>query len=167
MVKILIVEDEQIVAMELKCRLIDLGYSVCDSVATVEAAISKSNEMLPDIILMDINIKGKFDGIEAAKKIKNQLKIPIILLTAFTDNKALERAKVVEPYGYIVKPFEERELHTAIEIAVYKYNMERKLKENEQKLTTILKSIDDAVLAIDSFGKINFSNHTFGIFNWI
>ena len=161
MVKILIVEDEHIVAMELKSRLNDLGYSVCGAVATGEEAISKSIEIVPDLILMDINIKGGFDGVEAAKRIKKLHEIPIIFLTAFTDDKTLERAKVVEPYGYIVKPFEERELHTTIEIAVHKYKMERKLKENERKLSTILKSIGDAVIATDNCGKINFINYAF------
>ncbi len=161
MINILIVEDEHIVAMELKSRLNELGYSVCAAVATGEDAITKSIELLPDLILMDINIKGEFDGVEAAKRIKNQYEIPIIFLTAFTDDKTLDRAKVVEPYGYIVKPFEERELHTTIEIAIHKYNMERKLKDSERKLSTILKSIGDAVLATDKYGNINFTNQAF------
>ena len=161
MIKILIVEDEHIVAMELQSRLSDLGYLVLDTVDTGNDAIQRAIELVPDLILMDINIKGDIDGVEAAEKIKKIQDIPIIFLTAFTDNKTLERAKLVEPYGYIVKPFEERELHTTIEIAAYKYKMEIKLRENEKKLSIILSSIEDAVFATDKSGKINFVNQSF------
>ena len=161
MIKILIVEDEHIVAMELQSRLSDLGYLVLDTVDTGNDAIQRSIELEPDLILIDINIKGDIDGVETAEKIKKLRDIPIIFLTAFTDNKTLERAKLVEPYGYIVKPFEERELHTTIEIAAYKYKMEIKLRENEKKLSIILSSIEDAVFATDKSGIINFANQSF------
>ena len=162
-IEILIVEDEHIVAMELKSRLLDLGYSVCAAVASGEEAIEKSIEFKPSLILMDINIKGNFDGVETAKKIMKIHEIPIIFLTAFTDDKTLERAKLIEPYGYIVKPFEERELYTTIEIAIHKYSMEAKLRDSERKLSTILASIGDAVIATDKVGKINFANQSFEV----
>lgn len=158
MEKILIVEDEAIVALELKSRLTDLGYSVCGTVTSGSEAIKTAEEQNPSIILMDINIKGPIDGVETAEKIKNIYDIPIIFLTAFSDSGTLERAKITEPYGYIVKPFEERELHTAIEIAIYKHNMEKKLRDSERKLSITLKSIGDAVIATDNKGKINYLN---------
>ena len=158
MEKILIVEDESIVALELKSRLTDLGYSVCGMVTSGSEAIKTAEEQNPSIILMDINIKGVIDGVETAEKIKNIFDIPIIFLTAFNDSGTLERAKITEPYGYIVKPFEERELHTAIEIAIYKHNMEKKLRDSERKLSITLKSIGDAVIATDNEGKINYLN---------
>lgn len=158
MAKILIVEDEHIVAMELTSRLSDLGYSVCASVASGNEAIEKTLKLKPNLILMDINIKGPIDGVETSERIKEKYEVPIIFITAFTDSKTLERAKITEPYGYIVKPFEERELHTAIEIALYKHNMERRLKDSERRLSTILRSIGDAVIATDNDGVINYLN---------
>lgn len=158
MAKILIVEDELIVAMELKSRLTDLGYTVCSIVASGEDAINKAVDQMPNIILMDINIKGSFDGVVTAEKINAILDIPIIYITAFTDPKTFQRAKITEPYAYIIKPFEEKELHTAIEIALYKHNMERKLKFSERRLSTILKSIGDAVVATDKDGIITYLN---------
>ena len=158
MIRILVVEDELIVAMELKNRLGDLGYSVCGSTASGEEAIKLAAEQHPDIILMDINIKGAYDGIQAAEIIKNDFDIPIIFITAFADPQTLERAKITEPYGYIIKPFEERELHTSIEIAVYKHNIEKRLKNSERKLAITLKSIGDGVIAADKNGIVNYLN---------
>ncbi len=158
MAKILIVEDESIVALELESRLTDLGYSVCGIVASGADAINLAIAEKPNIILMDINIKGPIDGVVTAEKIKEILDIPIIFLTAFTDSNTLQRAKITEPYGYIVKPFEERELHTSIEIALYKHNMEKKLRDNERRLSITLNSIADAVIATDNKGNINYMN---------
>ncbi len=158
MEKILIVEDESIVALELESRLCDLGYSVCGIVVSGDEAIKLTKEHIPNIILMDINIKGPIDGVQTAEKIKEIFDIPIIFLTAFTDPNTLERAKITGPYGYIVKPFEERELHTSIEIAIYKHNMEKKLRDSERRLSITLKSIGDAVIATDNEGKINYMN---------
>ena len=158
MAKILIVEDESIVALELESRLTDLGYSVCGIVSSGADAINTTIVQRPNIILMDINIKGPIDGVETAEKIKEIIDIPIIFLTAFTDSNTLQRAKITEPYGYIVKPFEERELHTSIEIALYKHNMEKKLRDNEKRLSITLNSIADAVIATDNKGNINYMN---------
>jgi hypothetical protein len=158
MVKILVVEDELIVALELKSRLYDLGYTVNGTVASGEEAIEETRKQNPDIILMDINIKGAYDGVQVAEIIKAEYDIPIIFITAFSDPKTLQRAKIIEPYGYIIKPFEERELHTAIEIALYKHNMEKKLRDSEKKLSITLKSISDAVIAAGKSGVINYLN---------
>ncbi len=157
-VKILVVEDESIVAMDIKHRAEGLGYSVTGITPSGEGAIQKAAETLPDLVLMDIVLKGDMDGVEAAQRIRDGLDIPVVYLTAYSDEKTLKRAKVTEPFGYIIKPFEDRELHSAVEVALYKHKMESKLKESEKWLYTTLESIGDAVIATDENGKIKFMN---------
>src|SRR4051812_37196128 len=156
--RILVVEDEGIVAMEIQNRLNSMGYAVVAVVPAGEAAIKKAGELQPDLVLMDIRLKGKLDGISAAEQIRAQFDIPVIFLTAYADEHTLQRAKVTEPYGYVLKPFEERELHIAMEVALYKHRVEHRLKENEHRLATTLNSIGDAVVATDIHGAINFMN---------
>jgi len=140
--KILIVEDESIVAMDLEDRLKSLGYSVVAVAASGEEAIQKATETDPDVVLMDIQLKGPapslskgdLDGIEAAQEIRACFDIPVVYLTALADDDTLRRAKIMEPFGYILKPFEDRELHETIEIALYKHVMEKKLRESEEAL---------------------------------
>ncbi|MEI7812666.1 MAG: ATP-binding protein [Ignavibacteria bacterium] len=155
---ILIVEDERIVAFDIKRRLTNLGYNVVAVVSTGEDAIEKSGKLMPDLVLMDIMLSGEIDGIQAATRIRNKFLIPIVFLTAFTDEKTLQRAKVAEPFGYILKPFEIRDLRGTIEIALYKSDTQKQLKESEQWLQTTLNSIGDAVIALDNDGKIKFMN---------
>lgn len=157
-VKILVVEDESIVAMDIKHRAEGLGYSVTGITPSGEGAIQKAAETLPDLVLMDIVLKGDMDGVEAAQRIRDTLDIPVVYLTAYSDEKTLKRAKVTEPFGYIIKPFEDRELHSAVEVALYKHKMESKLKESEKWLSTTLESIGDAVIATDENGKVKFMN---------
>jgi two-component sensor histidine kinase/AmiR/NasT family two-component response regulator len=140
--KILVVEDDKIISMEIKDRLQSLGYEVAAVVFSGEEAIEKATSILPELVLMDIRLQGKIDGIEAAEKIKAALDIPVIYLTAYTDEATLQRAKVTEPYGYIVKPLEERELHSAIEISLYKHRAEKKIKESEVRYRAIVESFD-------------------------
>jgi len=135
---ILIVEDEGIIARDIKNRLKGFGYAVCAPVSSAEEAIKKVEEMHPDLVLMDIRLKGKMDGIEAADEIRNRFNIPVVYLTAYADDNTLQRAKITEPFGYILKPFRGRELHTAIEIALYKHKMEQKLKQSFEKLRSIM-----------------------------
>jgi CheY-like chemotaxis protein len=122
--KILIVEDEGIVTLHIKQALEGLGYVVAGTVNSGDDAIIKAAEIRPDLVLMDIVLKGAVDGIEAAEKIRAIVNIPVIYLTAHADESTLQRAKVTEPFGYIVKPFKERDLHIAIEFALYKSKME-------------------------------------------
>jgi PAS domain S-box-containing protein len=157
-VKILVVEDESIVAMDIKHRAEGLGYSVTGITPSGEGAIQKATETMPDLVLMDIVLKGDMDGVEAAQRIRDSLDIPVVYLTAYSDEKTLKRAKVTEPFGYIIKPFEDRELHSAVEVALYKHKMESKLKESEKWLSTTLESIGDAVIATDENGMIKFMN---------
>lgn len=116
--KILVVEDERIVARDIEKRLKKLGYVVVASVASSEEAIQKTAEMNPDLVLMDIQIRGEKDGIETAENIRTDFDIPVIYLTAYADEDTLQRAKVTEPFGYIIKPFDERDLYVAIEVAL-------------------------------------------------
>ncbi|MDK2947151.1 Response regulator receiver domain-containing protein [Methanolobus vulcani] len=127
--KILVVEDENIVALELKKRLKKLGYQVPSVAASGIEAINKAEGFLPDLVIMDIRLKGDMDGIQTAQIIHERFNIPVIYLTAHSDDETLKRAKKTEPYGYILKPFEEDELRTAIEIAVYKHQMEMSSKK--------------------------------------
>jgi CheY-like chemotaxis protein len=128
-IKIMIVEDEIIIAKELQLIINDLGYDFCGMITTGEEAIQKAGDYLPDLILMDINLIGEIDGIEAAEKIQAEYDIPIIYVTALSDSKVLTRAKVTEPYGYVLKPYEERDLYVCIEIALYKHQAEKERKE--------------------------------------
>lgn len=130
---IMLVEDEIIVAADVKMRLESMGYDVLDIIDTGEDAIQKAGEGRPDLILMDIVLKGEMDGIEAAQQIRDLYDIPIIYLTAYSDKKILERAKITEAFGYVLKPFEDREVQSAIEMALYKHKSEQKLKESEEK----------------------------------
>jgi two-component system, response regulator PdtaR len=140
--KILIVEDESIVAKDLKQRLENMGYSVLGTVSNGEDAISKSNEMQPNIILMDIILKGDLDGIETAQIIKKLHDIPFIYLTSYYDDEILERASRTNPYGYLTKPFDDIGLYTSIQMALFKYQREKKLKNNSKLLKFIKKTIE-------------------------
>jgi len=129
---ILVVEDESIVRKDIERSLEKLGYNVVGTADTGEKAIAKAMETRPDIALMDIMLKGDMTGIEAAKEIKKNLDIPVIFLTAYADEKTLNKAKITEPHGYILKPFKEIDVHTSIEMAIHKHKKERELKiEND------------------------------------
>jgi diguanylate cyclase (GGDEF)-like protein/PAS domain S-box-containing protein len=156
--RIIIVEDEKIIALDLQRRLERFGYRVVGMASDGHEAVEAVREQQPDIILMDIMLAGEMDGIEAAKEIKRRFAIPVIFLTAYTDEKTLERAKEVEPFGYILKPFKERELYTTIDIALYKNSMDRRLRKQERLFSAILHSINDAIIATDIDFGVNFMN---------
>lgn len=147
--KIFIVEDEWIVVLELQHRVRDLGYEVVGTADNGDTAIRLVLETKPDLILMDINLKGDIDGIETSRQILQKYNVPIIYLTAYSDKATLERAKFTAPYGYILKPVEERDLHFSIEISLTKFQMEKKLRESEKNLSITLQSIGDGVIATD------------------
>jgi len=155
---ILVVEDERVVAEDIKSSLLDLGYTVAAIVASGEEAIQKVRKTQPDLVLMDIVLKGKINGIDTAQQIRTRFDIPVIYLTAYADDTTLQRARITEPFGYIIKPFQNQELYSAIEMALYKHKMEKKLKEHERWLDTTLKSIGDGVIATDKEGHITFMN---------
>lgn len=145
MAKILVVEDESIVAMDIKNRLMRLGYDVPSIAYAGEEAVEKATKIRPDLVLMDIMLRGEMDGIEAVRQIHERLDVPVVYLTAFSDEDTLQRAKITGPFAYIIKPFEDRELHVALEIALYKHRMEKYLKESEEELR---KSRDDLEIRV-------------------
>jgi len=157
-IRILIVEDESLVARDIEDMVTSLGYETCGIATTGDEAVEKADQFRPDLILMDVIIKGSLDGIAAAEKIWDVLHIPVIYVTAFADEFTLKRAKTTETFGYILKPFDERELKIAIEMAFYKSQMRMKLREREEWLSALLKSIGDGVIATNKEGFITFMN---------
>ena len=155
---ILVVEDEQIVAKDIAARLQRRGYLVVGIASTAQEAIEGAGTHLPDLVLMDIMLKGDVDGIAAADQIRDLYDIPVVYLTAFADDQTLARAKVTDAFGYILKPFEERELTITIDMALYKHRMETRLRESERWLSTTLRSIGDGIIAADTTGAITFLN---------
>lgn len=149
--RVLIVDDEILIARELEARLIGMEYDVVGIAATGVDAVSLAIETRPDLVLMDISLRGDMDGIDAAAEIRSQYSVPIIFLTAFADEKTLERAKKTQPYGYIVKPFNERELQANVEVALYKHDAEtRALLQNaldaaENKQRRIGQDLHDSI----------------------
>ncbi len=156
--KVLLVEDENIIARDIHHMLVNTGYEVMAVVGSAPDAIEKAKELQPDIVLMDVMLGGKRSGVNAASHIYLNLDIPIVYLTAYTDELTVEQAKKSEPFGYLLKPFEEKELRTTIEVALYKFQMEKHLKEREHWLFTMLTSIRDGVVATDYEGKVTFMN---------
>ena len=156
-VRILIVEDESIVGIDLKQTLIKLNYQILDVVRTGEDAIKKAVEIKPDVILMDIMLGGKITGIEAVQRIKQHIDIPVIYLTAYADEKTIQSAKLTDPFGYILKPFDERSLHSSIEMALYKHETNMKLKESEERYRALVE-LSPIAIGIHSEGKVVYVN---------
>ncbi len=151
---ILVVEDEAIVAKTLERRLQSLGYGVVGSALSGEEAIRTCKDKNPDLVLMDIGLQGDMDGIDAAEIIKDEYHIPVIYLTAYSDEKTLERAKITEPFGYLLKPFEVLDLKSAIEMALYKAKVDVKLKESEKRYRTLFERSSDAISILDMHGTV-------------
>ncbi len=143
--RIFIVEDEIVIAKDIKRSLDKFGYSVVGTAASGERAIQRALELKPDLILMDIVLKGNMDGIEAANEIQSSLDVPIIYLTAYADKVVLDRAKATGPFGYMLKPFEDKEIFSTIEMALYKHEMEKKLKEKSEQLIDINRNLEKRV----------------------
>ena len=156
--KILIVEDERVVAEDIQRSLEQIGYTVPAIAGSGDDALKFVKQFIPDLILMDIVIRGSMTGIETAEKILADYDVPIVYLTAYADEKTLEEAKLTAPAGYILKPFNNRELQSTIEMAIYKHRTDQKLRENEAWLYTTLSSIGDGVIATDKKGSIRFVN---------
>jgi PAS domain S-box-containing protein len=156
--KILIVEDDNIVAKDLQKRLSNFGYDVVGFASTGEEAVKKVIATSPDLVLMDVRLKGEKDGIETASALRSQHGIAVVYLSDDVDTDTLKRASKTEPFGYILKPFDERELRTTIEMAFYRKELERRFKENETWYGTTLRSIGEAVISTDARGSIKFMN---------
>ena len=156
--RILITEDQIVVARDLEQRLCKLGYQVADIVDTGEEAVQKTATLRPDLVLMDIRLSGEMDGIAAAMQIRSASKTPVVFITAHADLDTLARAGVSEPFGYLVKPFDEQALHAAIEMAFYRHRAESRLRDMERWLATTLRSIGDAVIATDEAERVTYLN---------
>lgn len=160
-VKILIVEDEAIVAKDIKNSLERLKYDIMGVLDSGDDVINllKIKGKIPDLILMDIKLKGKMDGIETVSKIK-EYDIPVIYLTAYSDKDTIERAKATIPYGFLIKPFDPAELNSVIQMAVYKYNVEKELKESKERYKYLIDHIEEFVLIINDKAVIEFANRS-------
>ena len=143
--RIVVVEDEAIVAMDLRAKLEDLGYTVPGSSHSGEDAVNLVSLVQPDLILMDIRLSGEMDGIQAAGEIRKTLDIPVVFLTAYADEATLERAKQTEPLGYLLKPVDNKSLQTVVELALHKHEVDQKLKASERRFSAVLNSVSDAV----------------------
>lgn len=156
-ITVYIVEDESIVAKDIQNSLIKLGYQVLGISNNGEDAIKKIHSTNPSIVLMDIMIKGNLTGIDVAEKIKKEINTPVIFLTAYADEATLNKAKVTEPYGYILKPFKEVDLKSAIEMAVYKHQKDSEIKLERDQLYALVEHKDDVnkdILFVKSNSKL-------------
>src|SRR4030043_933067 len=153
-IKVMVVEDEAIVLTDLQVQLGKLGYYVIGTAMHSEEAIKMAHDLKPDIILMDIRLKGKVDGITAAHRIQAKDNIPIIYVTAYADQHTLQRAIRTKPYGYILKPISDTDLKTSIEIGIYKHRLDQRLKESEKKFRMIFENANDIIALVDNHGLI-------------
>lgn len=155
---ILVVEDETIVAKDIQCTLTRLGYRAPATATSGEEALRKAAEIRPDLVLMDIVLKGPMDGVETARELRARYAVPVVYLTAYADDYALERAKTTEPAGYLLKPFQMAELRPTIEMALHRSQTERQAKESLRWLATTVRLVDDGVITTDCLGRITYMN---------
>lgn len=161
--RILIVEDELLVADDLQEMLSEMDYEVIGIAKTGEKAITLALEKKPDLILMDINLAGEMDGITAAGQIRNTMDVPIIFLTAFATEAMISRAKLTKPSGYILKPYSETQIRTSMEIALFNYSLERQIKERDATIQMLVDTAEDALMLLDPSGTVQYLNTSMGV----
>jgi len=156
--QILIVEDEAVIATDLQMALMTMGYSVAGMASSGEGAVEKAEAERPDLVLMDIRLNGGIDGIDAAARIRERLNIPVVYLSAYADDEILARAKMTQPYGYLLKPVVHKELQTTIEMALHRHRAETEISERQRWLAATLSCIGDGLIATDSEASVKFMN---------
>jgi PAS domain S-box-containing protein len=156
--RIFVVEDEAVVALDIRHRLQELGYDVAGMASSGEDAMSAVGVTRPDVVLMDVNLGGGIDGIETAARVREHFHIPVVFLTAFSDAELIARIRLTEPFAYVLKPFEEAELHAAIEIALLRHRLENTIREQKQLLAATLDNIDDGGIVAGTDGAIRYMN---------
>ena len=164
MKRLMVVDDEAIITMQLAMRLRSMGYDVVGTASSAEASVRMAKDFSPDLILMDIVMPGSIDGINAAEIIEDEMDIPIIFLTAYTDDEYIERAKNVSPFGYIVKPYSDNEVKATIEIAIHKKELERKQREAFERIRRLFLSVEQSpcmIMIMDTKGNVEFINNEF------
>ncbi|MGA1104767.1 MAG: response regulator, partial [Pseudomonadales bacterium] len=156
--KIFVVEDQALVARDIQTRLVSMGYEVLGTASRASDAVTQVLLLQPDLVLMDINLKGEMDGIEAATQIAAEADIPVIYCTAYSNEATLARAKITAPYGYVLKPFDNRELEINIEISLHKHQLEQTIKQGRERLAATLSSVSEAIISANQQGEILFAN---------
>jgi len=157
-VRVLIVEDEALVALDVEDQLRRLGYEVAGVADTEETALAAARASRPDLVLMDVQLRGGSDGVAAAARLRAEADVPVVFLTAFADTTSLERAKAVAPHGFVLKPFDERDLRTALEIALHRDRLEREVRRFQGHLLSVLDAQRAAILLLDAAGAVLFAN---------
>lgn len=156
--KILIVEDEAVIATDIQVALGRMGYSVSGMASSGEGAVEKAVADKPDLVLMDVRLKGGIDGIDAAARIRERVDIPVVYLSAYADDEILARAKMTHPYGYLLKPVVPKELQTTIEMALYRHRAEKQVSEHQRRLAATLSCIGDGLIVTDTEASVKFMN---------
>ncbi len=158
--RILVVEDEAVVALDLERELASLGYEVVGRAASGEAATGLAEQLSPDLVLMDIHLDGEIDGIEAARQLRSRCQIPVVFLTAFGDDETIERAKTGHPLGYVIKPFQGRELRSAIEIALHTHSVEQQLQRSNDALQAVLDTHRHGAIIVDGRALVTYVSNS-------
>jgi PAS domain S-box-containing protein len=155
---VLIVEDEPVNAAVIEHQLRKLGYSVAGIATSGREAVELAQKSKPDIVLMDIQLEGQMDGVEAAITIRKTMGVPVVYLTGTSDNQTIERAQSTEAFGYLHKPFHERDVHSTLQLALHKSEMEARIRDERKWFATTLRHISDAVIAADATGAVKLVN---------
>src|SRR5687767_2122833 len=154
----MVVEDEPLMAEDLADALSKMGYEVSAVVSSALQCIASAEQRRPDLVLMDINLGGELDGIDAAQMLRDRFAIPVVFLSGFADERTVSRAKLAGAMGYLLKPFRWSELKSAVEVGLFRHQLERQLQDRERWLATTLRAIGDAAIVIDPEGRVTFMN---------
>jgi len=155
---VMVVEDEPLMANDLADALSRMGYEVSDVVASALQCIASAEQRRPDLVLMDINLGGELDGIDAAQMLRDRFAIPVVFLSGFADERTVSRAKLAGALGYLLKPFRWSELKSAVEVGLFRHQLECQLRDRERWLATTLRAIGDAAVVVDPDGRVTFMN---------